>query len=150
MQKRMDIGCAMGITGDDVREFITFVHDLAVRRIVLNHWIHEKLELYKTWKAMFDDEGLEVECWAIPHWSAEMLYPGEGRNQGMDIIETSLANLEALGVHTAHTFGFLPRAGEPASEQRQWDAMVDLYRATLRRAANTVSESVCTTAGDQT
>jgi sugar phosphate isomerase/epimerase len=136
MESRMDIGCAMGITGDDVREFIRFAQDLGIERIVLNHWIHEKLDMYREWKKMFDGEGLRVECWAIPHWSAEMLFPGEGRDHGMTMIETSLANLEVLEVDTAHTFGFLPRASEPKDEQNQWDAMIDLYRETLRRAAD--------------
>jgi mannonate dehydratase len=126
----------MGITGDDVRKFIQFAHNLKINRIVLNHWIHEKLDMYREWKAMFDDEGFTVESWAIPHWTAEMLYPGEGRDRGMDLIGRSLANLEVLDVHTAHTFGFLPRASEPENERKQWDAMIDLYRETLRRAAD--------------
>ncbi len=135
MRGAIKVALAMGINGDEPQPFIDLVRHLCFEDIVVNHWIHEKLELYRQWGRMFDNAGLRIASWAVPHFTSGMFTdPGECRRV-LDVMAVALGNLELLGVHTAHTFTMIGAGRNQEDRDVRWERLIQIVRSMCRLAA---------------
>ncbi len=135
-EKGMRVGLSMGITGDEPEPFIRLAVDLGIRDIVVCHQLHETPENGKVWKSLFDEAGLKVESWALPHYNAGMWESEVERRKGLDALAGAIEQLARLGIGMGHTFIWVSAGASEEERSRRWDCMIEMVRETCRRAAD--------------